>query len=222
MSINRFLARVAADGGMSSSNNFIVRFGKAKALTPPEGFDEAIEFFCDEAQLPNVNTAEGTMNGLYLGSGQLKYPTTRVFTELQLGFQLTANMEILKYLNSWHDYIFGEKTNPDKAKAQNRSNRLAYMDDYVCNIFIQKTETGPIGSAQRNPITYVIERAFPYAIDAVPLQFGSSQTTKVTAQFSYMRHYTIMEDIRYVKDFPLGEQNLGLGANDLPSLGNFA
>ena len=200
MSINRFLSRVAADGGMSSSNNFVVRFGRAKAISPPVGFDEAIEFFCDEAQLPNVNTAEGSMNGLYLGSGQLKYPTTRVFTELQLGFSLTANVEILKYLNSWHDYIFGEKTNPDTPKLQNRNNRLAYMDDYVCNILISKTESGPESPTQRRPITYVIERAYPYAIDAVPLQFGSTQITKVTAQFSYMRHYTLMEDIRNVKD----------------------
>ena len=200
MSINRFLSRVAADGGMSSSNNFIVKFGRAKAISPPSGFDEMTEFFCDEAQLPNINTAEGQMNGLYLGSGQLKYPHTRVFTELQLGFTLTANMEILKYLNSWHDYIFGERPNPSNPKVQNRVNRLAYMDDYVCDIYIQKTEIGPSSTTQRNPITYVIERAYPYAIDAVPLQFGSTQLTKVTAQFSYMRHYTKMSDTRNISD----------------------
>jgi len=211
VSINRFLSRVAADGGMSSSNNFVVKFGRAKAISPPTGFDEMIEFFCEEAQLPNLNTAEGSMNGLYLGSGQLKYPTTRVFTELQLGFSLTANMEILKYLNTWHDYIFGEQTNPTNPKTQNRVNRLAYMDDYVCDIYIRKTEIGPTSTTERNPITYVIERAYPYAIDAVPLQFGSTQITKVTAQFSYMRHYTTMEDIRNVKDsnIPAGGKLVG-------------
>ncbi len=74
------------------------------------------------------------------------------------------------------------------------------MDDYVCDILISKTEAGPESTTQRKPITYVIERAYPYAIDAVPLQFGSTQITKVTAQFSYMRHYTLMEDITNVKD----------------------
>ena len=39
-----------------------------------------------------------------------------------------------------------------------------------------------------------------YAIDAIPLQFGSSQITKVTAQFKYQRHYTIDRNIRNVKD----------------------
>lgn len=184
---------------MSFSNNYIVKFGRAKGITPPVGFDQLVEFMCDEAQLPNVNIADGTINGLYQGQGSIRYPHTRVFTELQLGFMLDANMEILKYLNGWHDYIFGEPiTDAAQPKAQNRVNRLQYMDNYVCNIYIMKTETGPNSTTQRNPITYVIERAYPYAIDAIPLQFGSSQITRVTAQFTYARHYTTGVDIRSI------------------------
>ena len=37
----------------------------------------------------------------------------------------------------------------------------------------------------------VMERAWPYAIDAVPLQFGSAAITKVTAQFYYTKHRII-------------------------------
>ena len=45
---------------MSYANNFVVKF-----MDPPVPIDgELVEFFCDEAQLPNVNTAEGSMNGL--------------------------------------------------------------------------------------------------------------------------------------------------------------
>ena len=54
-------------------------------------------------------------------------------------------------------------------------------------------------TVERQPITYVLEKAFPYAIDAVPLQFGSSQITKVTAQFKYQRHYTINRNIKAVR-----------------------
>ena len=172
-----------------------------------------LEFFCDEAQLPNINTAEGSMNGLYLGSGQLKYPTTRVFTDFQLGFALDANLQILKFLNEWHDFIFGEPEGREGEfnRPQNRTNRLSYMDEYVSNILIQKTESGPKSTTERNPVTYVLERAYPYAIDAVPLQFGSTQITKVTAQFSYMRHYTINKDIRDVTDsaIPAGGKLVG-------------
>ena len=183
---------------MSYANNFVVKF-----MDPPFPIDgELVEFFCDEAQLPNVNTAEGSMNGLYLGAGQLKYPTTRVFTDFQLGFALDTNLQILKFLNEWHDFIFSEPKGREGEfnRPQNRTNRLSYMDDYVSNILIQKTESGPKSTTERNPVTYVLERAYPYAIDAVPLQFGSTQITKVTAQFSYMRHYTINKDIRNVKD----------------------
>ena len=200
MSINSFLSTISKQGGMSYANNFVVNILDAPASL--ENKEQMLEFFCDEAQLPNINTAEGSMNGLYLGSGQLKYPTTRVFTDFQLGFALDANLQILKFLNEWHDFIFGEPEGREGEfnRPQNRTNRLSYMDEYVSNILIQKTESGPKSTTERNPVTYVLERAYPYAIDAVPLQFGSTQITKVTAQFSYMRHYTINKDIRNVKD----------------------
>ena len=43
-------------------------------------------------------------------------------------------------------------------------------------------------------MTYVMERAWPFAIDAVPLQFGSASITKVTAQFYYSKHRVVYHD----------------------------
>ena len=40
-----------------------------------------------------------------------------------------------------------------------------------------------------------MDRAWPFAIDAVPLQFGSGQITKVTAQFYYTKHKVISHNI---------------------------
>ena len=201
MSINRFLSTVAKNGGMSFSNNFVVSFeGPAAAY-----FDsEAVEFFCDEAQLPNVNTATGTQNGLYVGLGSVDYPHTRVFTEFQLSFMLDANLNLLKSLNSWYGSIFNE--NEIETYLENRSTRLAYKDSYASTINITKTESGPDSPTQRKPITYVMEKAYPYAVDAIPLQFGSSQLTKVTAQFKYQRHYTINRDITAVTGKPLVQE----------------
>jgi len=208
VSINRFLATVARQGGMSFSNNFTV-----KLVNPPVGvsaeFNEFVEFMCDEAQLPNSNTADGNMVGVHQGLGSVRYPHTRVFTEVQLSFMLDANLEMLKYFQGWQDYIFDGRQTPLAAKnnwsttdgqplKRNRVIRLNYMDDYVCDVEITKTESGPRSTTERRPITYVLERAYPYAIDAVPLQFGSSQITKVTVQLAYERHYTIMRDIKTV------------------------
>ena len=196
MSISRFIQRVSKDGGLASSNGFIVR-----VLNPPVGsfdLDETIEFYCNEAQLPNLNTAEGTINGMYTGSGTTKYPHTRVYTEIQLGFLCDANMTVLKFLNSWQDLMFNQKPGSD-GKVQNRQVTLSYLDEYVSDIAIIKAEPGPKSAVQRQPITYILERAYPYAIDAVPLQYGTNQVVQVTAQFSYMRHYTMDYDIRRIK-----------------------
>lgn len=193
---------------MSSSNNFVVQFTDFPAFLmlmlgvndKDSDFDQMIEFFCDEAQLPNVNTATGTQNGLYLGSGSIDYPHTRVFTEIQLEFMLDANLSALKFLNKWYGTIFSGDDldyvrSNENPLPENRITRLRYRDDYACTIKITKSEIGPNSTTERRPITYVLEKAYPYAIDAVPLQFGSSQVTKVTAQFKYQRHYTIERDI---------------------------
>jgi hypothetical protein len=191
VSINSFLANIAAKGGLSMSNNFIVKFENL----PVSVSSQDVEYFCDEAQLPNVNTATGSQNGLYTGLGNIDYPHTKVFTELQLGFTLDANLTLLKFLNSWYGYIF-----PNVGTTDDRVTRVRFRDQYAGTIKIIKAEIGPDSPTQRQPITYVLEQAYPYAIDAVPLQFGSTQITKVTAQFKYQRHYTIDSDITGVKD----------------------
>ena len=201
---------MAANGGMSFSNNFVVKF-----LRPPVGLpvdEDYFEMFCSEAQLPNTNTAQGNQNGLYVGSGQTSYAHTRVFTEIQLGFMCDANMTALKFMQDWVDMIFDEGGSNetglsreemqsrafDRNREENRNIRLKYRDEYTCDIAITKTEIGGNSSTERAPITYILEKAYPYAIDAVPLQFGSSQITQVTTQISYMRHYTIKNDIRSI------------------------
>ena len=200
---------MSANGGMSFSNNFVVKFANPP-ITPPGGqTSDYFEMFCSEAQLPNTNTAQGEINGSYVGSGQVKYPHSRIFTEFQLGFLCDANMNSLKFLQDWVDYIFDEEGEEVVGKslteiqslsfgplrAENRTIRLKYRDDYACTVLISKTEQGGNSPVERAPISYVMEKCYPYAVDAVPMQFGSSQLTQVTAQFSYMRHYTIKNDI---------------------------
>jgi hypothetical protein len=214
VSVNSFINTVAKYGGMSFSNNYAVKIINPKVLY--NDIDDIVSLFCDEAQLPNTNTAQGSINGLYLGSGAVQYPHTRVYTEIQLGFMLDANLSALKFLNKWMDFIFSgeskewsdQQTNKSLSQIQslattnlrkeNRSIRLNYRDDYATTILISKTEQGPYAPNQRVPITYVLEQAYPYAIDAIPLAYGNSQITKVSAQFSYARHYTVPNDITSV------------------------
>lgn len=211
MSINRFLSTISANGGLSFTNNFVVKFIDPPVPHPGGLNSDYFEMFCTEAQLPNTNTALGQVNGVYLGSGNLNYPHTRIYTEIQLGFMCDANLSALKFLQDWNDFIFNEygssltnkqtseMVNVAIGRQPNRALRLKYRNSYARTMTITKTESGPNSTTQRAPITYVLEQAFPYAIDAVPLQFGSSQLTQVTAQFSYFRHYTVKNDITSVK-----------------------
>jgi len=210
VTIPKFLQTISKQGGMSFANNFIVEIEDLPEPVNGSLESDYLHMFCDEAQLPNINTATGTQTGLYTGVGSVDYPHTRIFTELQLGFALDANLEVLKFLNFWYGSIFGESNLQegvilpeilagDGNLTENRTTRVAYKDDYAATIKITKTETGPQSAIQRQPVTYVLEKAFPYAIDAVPLQFGSSQVTKVTAQFKYQRHYMINRNIKGVR-----------------------
>ena len=84
---------------MSFANNFIVEIEDLPEVLNGSLESDYLHMFCDEAQLPNINTATGTQNGLYTGLGSVDYPHTRIFTELQLGFALDANLQVLKFLN---------------------------------------------------------------------------------------------------------------------------
>lgn len=218
---------------MSFSNNFVVKFVNCPITLPTAEGAEYFEMFCNEAQLPNVGTAQGQMNGIYVGSGQVSYPHTRTFTEIQLGFLCDANLTALKFLQDWVDFIFSGESNEvgeNKAsqtlsqmqaltftRTENRNIRLKYRDDYACTLAITKTEMGGNSTTERAPITYVLEKAYPYSIDAVPLQFGNSQLTQVTAQFSYMRHYTIKNDITVHANWR--DSDFTPGAPELPAPG---
>ena len=223
MSLNSFIASMNANGGMSTSNQFIVYIeNNLAAVGDGSGYKNPYRFLCDEAQLPNTQAASGTTKGRYLGEGAVNYPHTRIFTEMQLGFQCDANMTPLKFLNNWYGAIFreyydeGEMYNMMNAargptafdhrtaaqRSPNRTIQLNYPEQYCSRIFVTKTELGPrLAGGMRTSMTYVMERAWPFAIDAVPLQFGTAQITKVTAQFYYSKHYVVQGDITKTRPF---------------------
>ena len=66
-------------------------------------------------------------------------------------------------------------------------------------------------------ISYILENAYPYSIDAVPLSYGSSQITRVNVNLYYSRHTVVYGDGKNKDDdafsimtlrntnFPLGD-----------------
>mgnify|MGYP007045163698 FL=1 len=97
---------------MSYSTNFDVEFSFKDSPTFYDFKGEnknVIQMLCDEAQLPNVQSAVSQRSGRNLGEGPVSYPHTRIFTDISLGFLLDADLTALKFMNNWYNYIFGEE-----------------------------------------------------------------------------------------------------------------
>lgn len=174
-----------------------------------------INMFCDEAQLPNSQAATGQINGRYMGEGVINYPHTKLVSDFSLTWMCDANMAPYKFLMAWHNFIFNatgsntiDQKSPDSLKDfkqvaapgnPNRSTRLKYPNTYQATLRIAKTERGNNAPNSRVPLVYVMENCYPYAIDAVPLSYGTSQITRVTANFYYSKHRIYFADVRTFK-----------------------
>ena len=162
-----------------------------------------ISLMCDEAVLPGIQAATGQLNGIYTGSGQYQYPHTRMYNDLTLSWICDANMTPLKFLNSWMEVIFNEydaagskyksivQSSPDQVKPRdrNRSTRLSYPDAYTLQLSVLKAERDDQSEVGRASIRYVFDGAYPYAVESIPLSFGTSQLVKVRANFYYEKWF---------------------------------
>ena len=215
--IDQFMSRIGRQRGMSLTTGFDVYVDFPATNTLPQkyyfgGDEEIVHMLCDEAQLPNVQTATGQLSGRFLGEQAVQYPHSRLFTDVGLGFLCDAKLIPLKFWTYWYNWMFGD----DQVKSANelyssinavpllrtRSNRLKYQDDYAANVRIVKTEPNDISSNGRAPISYILENAYPYAIDAVPLSYGSSQLTRVNVSLHYSRHTVVYGDETYDESSP--------------------
>ena len=70
----------------------------------------------------------------------------------------------------------------------NRTTRLQYPENYHCTVRIAKAEKGPKSETNRVSTVHVLQEVFPYAVEAIPLSFGTSQLVKCTASFYYSKH----------------------------------
>ncbi len=196
--------------------------GSLKDYIASTGVSEDIyEGFCDEANLPPSQSATGQLTGRYLGEGAISYPHTKMYTDFSLSWMADANMEPYKFAQAWWQFIFQEtnpsdnevydkdgyypaKTNLDTksmlsdsdTKVRNRSTRLRFPEKYLATVMIGKAEKGHDSDIGRCSTVHVMQEAYPYSVDSVPLSFsGSSQLVKVTANFYYSKHFVKYNDI---------------------------
>ena len=206
------MSRIGRQRGMSLTTGFDVYVDFPATNTLPQkyyfgGDEEIVHMLCDEAQLPNVQTATGQLSGRFLGEQAVQYPHSRLFTDVGLGFLCDAKLIPLKFWTHWYNWMFTGDDDEYKITdnqlyrhqsvtpaLSNRVNRLKYQDNYAAEVRIVKTEPNAIASNGRAPISYILENAYPYSIEAVPLSYGSSQLTRVNVNLYYSRHTVVYGD----------------------------
>jgi len=210
--IDEFMTRIGKQRGMSLTTGFDVEFvfdsNKTKfPIADYEDKKDVISMLCDEAQLPNVQSATGQISGRYLGEQTVQYPHSRMFTDVGLGFLCDGDMLPLKFFHHWYNFIYSEgsrlvsmddyeSTKAVNIRDRSRINRVAYPDHCTCSVYIMKTEPNADYANGRIPTTFVLENAYPYSVDAVPLSYGTSQITRVNVSLYYSRHSVIHGDVR--------------------------
>ena len=65
---------------------------------------------------------------------------------------------------------------------------MILIDIYINIIGIIKSEPDASASNGRVPVVVMLENCYPYALDAVPLQYGTSQITRINVNLYYSRH----------------------------------
>ena len=86
------MSKIGRQKGMSLTTGFDVFFefnSVSDADTLPlyyyaDGDQDVVHMLCDEAQLPNVQTATGQLSGRYVGESGVQYPHSRMFTDVGL------------------------------------------------------------------------------------------------------------------------------------------
>ena len=210
------MSNIARGGGMALSTGFRVKFdfdkddGVKKVLDEQKFFTgfNFHEQFVDEVTLPGAQAATGQMTGRFMGEGVTNYVHQKMFTDFQLGWMCDANMSPFKFMQTWYQYIFQEfqpdgseiatvqqldTNSEEKAMAAskfavNRTTRLQFPENYHCTVRIAKAEKGPVSETNRVSTVHVLQEVFPYAVEAIPLSFGTSQLVKCTASFYYSKH----------------------------------
>jgi hypothetical protein len=182
MGVKNYITAIVNGRGMARSNTYSVYFtltdplrnlltgtGRANGLEAPVMGSRAVSYvgerillMCDEVSLPGIQSNTGSITGRYQGQGPIYYPTSPIYSDLQLSFMCDAEMQAFKFLLDWHSGIYNTS---NASRSGEKVRKLKYPKDYQCKINVEKRE--------RN------------SVDAIPLSYGSSQLVKCTANFYY-------------------------------------
>jgi hypothetical protein len=183
----------------SLEEHFKKSYSKDPALKNVQNFvSNRLGYLCSDATLPVSSYATAEVKDNFMGVPQ-EFAHTRLYTDIDLTFYVDSNYSVMRFFEGWMDYISGGNGSERKNKQggiidpQEPSiydpgpiyKRFVYPDFY-------KAQTMSITKFERDfkrELKYTFVNAFPKALTAVPVSYGSAEILKVSVTFNFDRYF---------------------------------
>lgn len=193
-SIASFMSEINTRGVLRP-NQFVVTMGIPNCLSVSTTENKILTMRCESASIPDVTLA--TQEIMRYGYGPMEStPYTAVFSGVSLTFVVDKTSLIYRYFNRWMQSIVNFNL-PDGSmdKTYTTSGRgganvlnayeVGYKDDYVTNVNITVFDEQTVPRIQTT-----LHNAYPKAINAIDLNWGSTDVIRLSVALGFREYYT--------------------------------
>ena len=154
-----------------------------------------LRLLCSDAQLPGSQL--GTDEILNDRTGVTEYHAHRRIYDKDIEFTFYVNADNyipIRIFETWMDYATGVATQKERQDTKNPNYfyRMRYPDEYIADAGLKITKFEKDWSTAERAMGGVLEyefvRAFPIAINSMPVSYDTADLLKVQVRFSYIRY----------------------------------
>jgi len=169
---------------------------------------ENIELLCHETSLPGTTFATHEVTNDYHGVSERMAYRRQFDSTIDMTFYVDKEYKIIEFFDGWMDYISGVGRTGTKEQYKNQAAtyRMSYPKYYKTNISVTKFEK----DLRDKAMTYTFVGAFPISINNIPLSYNTSDITRFSVSFSYIRYTRERHNTtQSVNSFSLGDVSRG-------------
>ena len=151
---------------------------------------EKAGLLCNSAAIPGSTLGASDIFGNFTGV-QEKFAHTRIFTEMSLEFYVDSDYKMITFLEHWMDYISSGSEERKNSFFSKSSPSYFYRMRYPRGNSGYKTDRVKIVKFERDydrEMEYTFIGLFPVQLSSTPVQYGSSDTLRVSCTFNYERY----------------------------------
>ena len=173
-------------GGLSPQLiNYLIRKGVSTAF-----ISQSAGLLCYSASLPTASFAPKAVDGNFTGLTE-NFAVARQYSQIGLDFYVDSEYQLLKFLESWSEFIASGSHNPINSRigstSQLRNNyfvRMQYPEYYKSNL----TRIIKFDRDYESEIEYNFVGLWPISMSPPQVSYTESSILKVSATFQYDRY----------------------------------